>query len=163
MMKRVPPGPGQESVWDYPRPPSVEPSDRHIVITLGGRTIADTCRALRVLETSHPPAYYIPVDDVLPGALSPSSRRTVCEFKGTAHYYDLISEDRRESAAAWHYPAPARGYEALRDHVAFYPGRMDACTVDGERVSAQPGDFYGGWVTADIVGPFKGDPGTAGW
>lgn len=162
-MKRVEQRPGQESVWDYPRPPAVVPSDRRVVVELGGRRIADTRRSLRVLETSHPPTYYIPMADITPGVLRASPKRTVCEYKGAAHYFDVAAGGRVEEAAAWHYPAPEPGYETLRDHVAFYPARMGACFVDGERVAAQAGDFYGGWITEDIVGPFKGGSGTAGW
>ncbi len=158
------PGPGQESVWDYPRPPRVEGSGRHIQVILNGVVIADSRRTTRVLETSHPPVYYIPPDDVrLADYFTPTTRSTHCEFKGTARYDTITVGDRVEVDAAWTYPHPARGYEALKDHIAVYPGRMDACYVDGEAVQAQPGDFYGGWVTADIVGPFKGGPGAWGW
>ena len=152
-----------ESVWDYPRPPRVEPSTRRIRVVLGDVTVADTTRAFRVLETSHPPGYYIPPGDVLNEYLRPSRRRTFCEFKGQASYYDLVVDKRVVRDAAWYYPDPAPGYEVIRDHLAFYPGRVDACFVDEEQVAAQEGDFYGGWRTADIVGPFKGGPGTAGW
>ncbi len=162
-MKRTRPGPGQESVWDYPRPPRVEATLRHVVVMLGGRAIAETRRALRVLETSHPPTYYIHLEDIHAGALTSTSARTICEYKGVAHYFDVSQGDRREEVAAWHYPEPRAGYEDLAGHVAFYPGRMDACYIDGELVSAQSGGFYAGWITADIVGPFKGDPGTSGW
>ena len=161
--RRVEPGPGQESVWDYPRPPRVEPTDREIRVVLGGVEIARTTRALRVLETSHPPVYYIPVADVVDGVLDPVAGTTVCEFKGRASYFDVRSGDAVRLRTAWTYRAPAPGYECLVDTVAFYPSRVDAAFVDGERVRAQEGDFYGGWVTADIVGPFKGGPGTWGW
>jgi uncharacterized protein (DUF427 family) len=152
-----------ESVWDYPRPPRVEPSTRRIRVVLGGVTVADTTRAFRVLETSHPPGYYIPPQDVRSEYLRPSRRTSYCEFKGRASYYDLVVGEREVRDAAWYYPDPAPGYEVIRDHLAFYPGRVDACFVDEEQVAAQKGDFYGGWLTADIVGPFKGGPGTAGW
>jgi uncharacterized protein (DUF427 family) len=152
-----------ESVWDYPRPPHIEPSTRRIRVVLGGVTVADTARAYRVLETSHPPGYYIPPEDVHREYLRPSRRRTYCEFKGRASYYDLVVGERVVRDAAWSYPDPAPGYEVIRDHLAFFPGRVDACFVDEEQVAAQEGDFYGGWLTADIVGPFKGGPGTAGW
>jgi uncharacterized protein (DUF427 family) len=152
-----------ESVWDYPRPPRVEASTRRVRVEFGGEVIADTTRAYRVLETSHPPVYYIPPEDVRRECLHPSRRRTWCEFKGEAAYFDLAAGGREVRDAAWSYPAPAPGYEAIRDHLAFYPGRVDAAFVDDEQVRAQPGDFYGGWITADIVGPFKGGPGTAGW
>ncbi|MCX6364922.1 MAG: DUF427 domain-containing protein [Actinobacteria bacterium] len=152
-----------ESVWDYPRPPRVEATARRIRVVLGDVTVADTTRAFRVLETSHPPGYYIPPEDVRSEYLRPSRRTSYCEFKGRASYYDLVVGEREVRDAAWYYPDPAPGYKAIRDHLAFYPGRVDACFVDEERVVAQKGDFYGGWLTADIVGPFKGGPGTAGW
>jgi uncharacterized protein (DUF427 family) len=152
-----------ESVWSYPRPPRVEPSARRVRVVLGGVVVADSRSALRVLETSHPPVLYVPLADVLPGALEPAARRTWCEFKGAATYCDVSGGGRTERAAAWTYPDPAPGFEALRGHVAFYPARMDACYLDDERVRPQPGGFYGGWITDDLVGPFKGEPGTAGW
>jgi uncharacterized protein (DUF427 family) len=149
-----------EYVWDYPRPPRVEPSPAHVVVELDGQVLADTRRSLRVLETSHPPVYYLPADDVRADRLRPSARRpTVCEFKGTARYYD--AGDR--SAVAWSYRSPSPGYEAIAGHFAFYPGRVDTATVDGEPVTAQPGDFYGGWITSAVTGPFKGGPGTTDW
>jgi uncharacterized protein (DUF427 family) len=148
-----------ESVWDYPRPPAVEPCARRVRIELDGATIADSTRALRVLETSHPPAIYVPEADIRPGVLIPVARTTVCEFKGRARYFDVGSRP----AAAWTYPDPDPRYAALGGFVSFYPGRMEACYLDDERVQAQAGDFYGGWVTADITGPFKGGPGTMGW
>jgi uncharacterized protein (DUF427 family) len=155
---RIAPGPGQESVWDYPRPPRIEPTPRRIRVVLEGETIVDTTRALRVLETSHPPVYYVPIADVRAGVLEPSARRTFCEWKGSARYYAVRSGERVEAAAAWAYDDGP-----LANHVAFYAARMDACFVDDERVTPQPGGFYGGWITSDVVGPFKGDPGTAGW
>jgi uncharacterized protein (DUF427 family) len=149
-----------ESVWDYPRPPRVEPSAARVVVELDGEVLADTRRSLRVLETSHPPVYYIPAADVRTDRLRPSARRsTFCEFKGAARYYD--AGDRAE--VAWSYAAPAPGYEAIAGCYAFYPGRVDRATVDGEQVEAQPGDFYGGWITSAVTGPFKGGPGTMGW
>jgi uncharacterized protein (DUF427 family) len=152
-----------ESVWDYPRPPRVEASTRRIRVVLNGVTVADTTRAFRVLETSHPPVYYIPPHDVRGEYLRPSRRHTFCEFKGQASYYGLEVGGRVVKDAAWYYPDPVPGYEAIRDHLAFYPGRVDACYVDDEQVAPQVGDFYGGWITADISGPFKGGPGTTGW
>ena len=152
-----------ESVWDYPRPPRAEPSTRRIRVVLGAATVADTTRAIRVLETSHPPAYYIPLEDVRREYLRPSGRQTYCEFKGQASYYDLVVGEREVRDAAWYYPDPNERFATLRDHVAFYPGRVDGCFVDEEQVVAQEGDFYGGWLTSDIEGPFKGGPGTAGW
>jgi|SRR5680860_199428 len=163
MKKRVPPGPNQESVWDYPRPPRVERSDHHIQVIYGGRSIADSRRAIRVLETSHPPVYYIPLTDIVPGALIPTETRTSCEYKGIAQYFDVSVGGQIAQAAAWHYPTPSPGYESLQGHVAFYPGPMDACYVSGEQVTPQPGGLYGGWITDAIVGPFKGEPGTLGW
>ena len=154
-----------ESVWDDPRPPRVELSDRRVRVMLGGTVIVDTTGARRVLETSHPPVYYVPLEDVAPGALEPArGRHTFCEWKGEAHYFDVLGgSGRRVDGGAWTYPSPAQGFAAIRDAVAFYPGRMDECTLDGELVEAQPGDFYGGWITSEIVGPFKGAIGTSGW
>lgn len=154
-----------ESVWDYPRPPRVEPTDEHVVVEHDGRRVADTRRALRVLETSHPPTYYVPMTDVADGVLEParSGRRSLCEFKGAARYYDCVVDGRRTADVGWSYPRPAPGYEVLADHVAFYPSRVQRCLVDDEVVTAQAGDFYGGWITARVTGPFKGGPGTAGW
>lgn len=153
-----------ESVWDYPRPPRVEPWPGEVIVECGGGRIATSRRAVRVLETSHPPVFYLPPADVTPGVLRASAAgSTWCEFKGRASYWDVVVADDVRRAAAWSYPQPRPRYEALRDLVAFYPGRVDACYVDGERVRAQDGDFYGGWVTGNLVGPFKGGPGTAGW
>ena len=153
-----------ERVWDYPRPPAVVPCDARVRVELGGETLADSARALRVLETSHPPTLYIPREDVRADLLGESrTRSTVCEFKGAARYLDAIVGGHRTRAVAWTYPDPTPRYEALRDHVAFFPGRVDAAFIGDERVQAQEGDFYGGWITADLVGPFKGPPGTLGW
>jgi len=154
-----------ESVWDYPRPPRVEPVAKHIRVVLGGTVIADTRNAHRVLETSHPPVYYVPLGDVTPGALVASGGHgSVCEWKGPASYYDVIGGDgRRVERGAWTYRSPTPGFEAIRDAVAFFPGPMDECTIGGERALPQPGGFYGGWITSDLSGPFKGDPGTSGW
>jgi uncharacterized protein (DUF427 family) len=152
-----------ESVWDYPRPPAVTPCDRTVRIELGGAVIAETSRALRVLETSHPPTLYLPLDDVAAGALAPAAGSSFCEFKGRAVYLDVEGGERVAERAAWHYPEPDPAYAVLLGHVSFYPGRMDACWLGEERVRAQVGDFYGGWITADLAGPFKGPPGTRGW
>lgn len=153
-----------ESVWDYPRPPVVVPSREHVVIELDGEALVDTRRSLRVLETSHPPVHYLPREAIAAGVLEPVAARTWCEFKGWASYFDVVGATGRVlPRAAWHYPEPTAGYEALVGHVAFYPGRMDRCSLDGETVVAQPGDFYGGWITSKVTGPFKGPPGTAGW
>lgn len=159
----VTPKPGQESVWDYPRPPRLEASSRHIRVEFAGQLIADTHRAFRVLETSHPPVYYIPPGDIRMELLKPESGSSYCEWKGQARYYTVAAGDKTAPRAAWSYPNPSRAYAALRDHVAFYPGAMDACSVDGELARPQEGGFYGGWITDDVVGPFKGAPGTTGW
>ena len=161
--RRIETGRGQESVWDYPRPPRVEDSPRHIQLVLNGVVIADTSRARRVLETSHPPVYYFPPEDVRMEYLERTGEASWCEWKGRAGYYTVRVGDRVVPDAAWFYPDPMPGYGAIRNHVAFFPQHMDACTVDGEQVQPQPGDFYGGWITRDIVGPFKGGPGTVGW
>jgi uncharacterized protein (DUF427 family) len=158
-----PVGPGQESAWDYPRPPRLEPVHARLVVVLDGVTIADTTRGLRVLETSHPPNYYFPPADVAPGALAASSGGSFCEWKGRAHYFTVRAGERVEVDAAWAYATPSPAFAALTDHVAFYAGRMDACFVDGELVVPQPGGFYGGWITSAVVGPFKGGPGSRGW
>ena len=152
-----------ESVWDYPRPPRVEQVSRLVKVSFGGRVIAETRLAQRVLETSHPPVFYIPPGDIAPGVLTRTTRTSLCEFKGVASYYTVRVGERKEENAAWFYPAPSPGYEAIRDHVAFYPARMDECTVDGESVHSQAGGFYGGWITSEVRGPFKGEPGTQGW
>jgi uncharacterized protein (DUF427 family) len=162
-MGRIEPGPGRESVWDYPRPPRVEPAPERIRVEFAGETVVDTDRAVRVLETSHPPTYYVPREAIRPGVTVSSPTSTSCEFKGRASYLTLRLGDRESVDAGWWYPAPARGFEALTDMVAFYPGRVDACYVGEERVTPQAGDFYGGWITSRIVGPFKGGPGTFGW
>jgi len=152
-----------ESVWDYPRPPRVEASQKPVRVEFAGEVVAETTRAYRVLETSHPPVYYVPLDDVRSEFLRPSARHTYCEFKGEAGYYDLVAGGREVREAAWYYPEPSARYEVLRDHLAFYPGRVDAAWVGDEQVTPQEGDFYGGWITSEIEGPFKGGPGTAGW
>jgi uncharacterized protein (DUF427 family) len=139
------------------------PDDRTVRIEHEGVVVALTTRALRVLETSHPPTFYIPMDDVAMDLLRPSASRSLCEFKGVAHYWDLVIDDAVSSDAAWWYPSPATGYTSLADAVAFYPGRVDVCTVDGEDVVPQAGGFYGGWITSEIEGPFKGGHGTSSW
>jgi uncharacterized protein (DUF427 family) len=165
----------RESVWDYPRPPRLEPSVRHLQVFHAGLLIGETKRSLRILETSHPPVYYLPPEDVCMDLLRRSKRQgTVCEFKGLATYWTLdLSRGGATPAnaggatvvldAAWSYENPPIGYAGLRGYLAFYASRVDACYVDGERVAAQAGDFYGGWITADIEGPFKGGAGTLGW
>jgi uncharacterized protein (DUF427 family) len=162
-VRSTPPGPGQESVWDYPRPPSAEITERHVVVEFAERAVADTRRAVRVCETSHPPVFYIPRDDVVEGVLHRAGGGSWCEWKGAATYWDLVVDGRRAAAVAWSYEDPSRGYEHLRGAVAFYPGRVDRALVDGEQARPQPGSFYGGWITDEVVGPFKGEPGTLGW
>ena len=153
-----------ESVWDYPRPPIVVLSREHVVIELDGEIVADSRRSLRVLETSHPPVYYVPGEDIAPGLLRQTAGMTWCEFKGSASYFDVACPGgRMVPRAAWHFPQPTAGCEALVGHVAFYPGRMSRCTVDDETVVAQLGDFYGGWITSKVSGPFKGARGTDRW
>ncbi len=144
-----------ESVWDYPRPPAVDPTTARVRVEFAGATVADSTRAIRVLETSHPPAYYLPLEDIDVSVLRPSRRTTFCEYKGAAQYYDIVVGGRVARAAAWFYPAPANGYEQIKDYVAFYPAKMDQCWVDDDPVEPQPGSFYGGWVTPEISGPFK--------
>lgn len=156
------PGPGQESVWDYPRPPRLEVRDEHVIVTVGAVTVAETRRPLRVLETSHPPTYYVPRDDVSERFLVASARRTMCEWKGRASYADLIVAQVRIPGACWWYDDPTAAFTALTGAVAFYPELVDA-TIDGERVHGVPGGFYGSWVTSRVTGPFKGAPGTEWW
>jgi uncharacterized protein (DUF427 family) len=160
---RIEPGPGQESVWDYPRPLRLEDVDKKVKVVFGGVTLAYTTRAKRVLETSHPPVYYIPQQDIRMEHLKPSGGSSHCEWKGRASYFDAATEERVETRAAWFYPDPTSSFAGIKDCVVFYPSKMDACWVGGEKVEAQEGDFYGGWITPDIVGPFKGGPGTWGW
>ena len=161
--ERDPVEPGQESVWDYPRPPRVAPTDELVEVVLGGEVVARTTEALRVLETSHPPTYYLPRSAYADGALEPGRGSSFCEWKGRAAYFDLVGGGRRAERAGWTYPDPAAGFEALGDHVAVMPGLVDECRVDGERVTPQAGGFYGGWITSRVSGPFKGEPGTTGW
>ncbi len=161
-----------ESVWDYPRPPRLEPTESLLRIVHGGVVIAETTHALRVLETSHPPVFYLPPGDVHADLLRRSpSRNSFCEFKGVALYWTLdlrsvlgqTAANATVNDVAWSYPQPTPAFAALRDHLAFYANRVDECTVDGDRVQSQEGDFYGGWITPGITGPFKGPPGTRGW
>lgn len=161
--KPVTPGPGQESVWDYPRPAICEPATSHLRVEFGGRVIAETRNGVRTLETSHPPTYYFPPEDVEHSVLRPDGHRSLCEWKGQARYFNLVSNGQEASRVAWSYPSPTPSFQLLKDHLAFYPAAMDACFVDGERVEPQAGGFYGGWVTSRVVGPFKGGPGTMGW
>ena len=156
------PRPGQESVWDYPRPPRLEPSAAHIRIVLAGVVVADTRSAFRVLETSHPPTYYLPPADIAMELLMPTGNGSLCEWKGQATYYALSVGDRILTDVAWTYRNPSHPFEALADHIALYAGPMDEVTVDGEAVVPQPGGFYGGWVTSNVAGPFKGVLGSWG-
>ena len=152
-----------ERVADYPRPPRMEPVPQRIRIVLGGETIASTTAAWRVLETTHPPTYYLPPDAFIAGAITPSARTSFCEWKGRADYVDITGGGRTVRDAGWLYPQPTPAFAALRGHLAVYAGPMDACFVGEEQVTPQPGGFYGGWVTANLVGPFKGAPGTGAW
>lgn len=160
---RIKPGPGQESVWDYPRPPRLESLNKSARVMFGGLVIADSAHALRCLETSHPPTIYIPRSDINTDYLQPSPGRSICEFKGPARYWSVVVKGRVAERAAWEYPEPWPGFEALKDHLCFYASLMDECQIDGETVRSQESDFYGGWITKDIVGPFKGPSGTLGW
>ncbi len=157
-----PPGPGQESVWDYPRPPRLAQSTRHVVVRLGDVTLADTRRAWRVMETSHPPSWYLPPDDVAMDHLRQADGGSLCEWKGQADYLDVAVDEIVLPRVAWRYRHPVPAFAPIAGHIAFYPGAVE-CTVDGEVVVPQPGGFYGGWITPDVVGPFKGDEGTWGW
>ena len=157
------PGPGQESVWDYPRPPRLERFDAPITIELGGEVIATAHGAWRVLETSHPPTYYLPRTAFAAGVLRDAPGSSWCEWKGQARYFDLVTAAKVASKAAWTYPKPTAGFEPIADAVAVMAGQVDRCTVGGETVIPQPGGFYGGWITSGVVGPFKGGPGSAGW
>jgi uncharacterized protein (DUF427 family) len=157
--RRVQPRPGQESVWDYPRPPVCVSSDRHVLVRLGDTVVAETREAYRVLETSHPPTWYLPPDSVVAGSITRSAMHsTWCEWKGAATYWDVLGLP----GAAWSYETPSPGFEVIAGYLTFYPSRL-ACAVDGEPVQPQDGGFYGGWITSDVVGPFKGGPGTVGW
>ncbi len=157
------PGPGQESVWDYPRPPRLEPVKDVLRVIFNGEIVAESKGGFRVLETSHPPVFYIPPSDIAPGVLEPASGRSMCEFKGIATYWTVVVKSRTTASAAWSYADPTPAFERIRDHLAFYASKVDECWVGNERVAAQEGDFYGGWITSKVVGPFKGAPGTRGW
>lgn len=165
MVKPTPfvPKPGQESVWDYPRPPKLEHVTKRIEIIFAGQRIVDAPESLRVLETSHPPVYYISPAFIASGVLTPGQGSSVCEWKGRARYFDVKANGETAEKAAWSYPSPTVPFQAIANYVAFYAAPMQSCTVNGERVMPQPGGFYGGWITADIVGPFKGEPGSMGW
>ncbi len=160
---RILPGEGQESVWDYPRPPRVEPVAERIRVTVDGITIADSVTALRVVETAGAPVYYLPPGDVRLDLMTGNGQHSVCEYKGLATYHDLIMPGRTIANAAWSYDEPASGYQAIRGFVAFFAGRVDEAWVGDELATPQHGGFYGGWVTSRVVGPIKGGPGTLGW
>lgn len=159
----IKPGPNQESVWDYPRPPRLEDTTKHIQVVFNGVIIADTTHAKRVLETSHPPTYYIPPQDIKMAYLILETGASFCEWKGQANYYSVLVNNKKATRCAWYYPNPTPNFKAIKNHITFYPNLMEACYVAGELVKPQPGGFYGGWITQDIVGPFKGGPGTQGW
>jgi uncharacterized protein (DUF427 family) len=163
VIERIEPGPGQESVWDYPRPPALVPCRARVRVVHRGVTVVDTTSAWRVLETSQPPAFYVPPSEVHPGALSRSESRSFCEWKGAATYWDLQVGDAIVRDAAWSYESPVDAFAAITGYLAFYAQRVDACWVDDEQVRPNPGTFYGGWITSAVVGPFKGGTGSAGW
>jgi uncharacterized protein (DUF427 family) len=155
--------PGQLSVWDFPRPPAIQQWHEHVVVRLGGQVVAETTEAWCVLETSHPPTYYLPPSAFAEGALRPAAGSSYCEWKGRASYFDVAAGDVVASRAAWSYPDPTPSFASLKDHVSLYPAAMESVTVDGVEVQPQPGGFYGGWITPRVAGPFKGSPGTLGW
>ncbi len=156
--------PQQESVWDYPRPPRLEPVVERLRVVFAGRSVAETEAGFRVLETSHPPVYYFPPESVARQFLVPAPGPSYCEYKGQARYWDLeLPGGKRAERVAWSYPEPTAAFAAIRDHFAFYASRVESCWVGEERVKPQKGDFYGGWITSRIAGPFKGGPGTFGW
>lgn len=166
MLRRPAPDPvrpGQESVWGFPRPPALRACTEHITVILGGTTICETHASWQVLETSHPPTYYLSRDSFVAGSLRAAAGSSFCEWKGAASYLDVLGGDRVAARAGWYYPSPPAPFAALVDHVGLYPGAMDSCLVDGERVAPQPGGFYGGWVTSKVAGPFKGIPQSSAW
>ncbi len=158
----APTGPGQTSVWDFPRPPRLAPESREVVVHWMGREVARTRRAVKVLETGHPPTYYLPWSDVARHLMQLAPGGSFCEWKGPAQYWSLVHDRHRLPAVAWSYPQPFVGAEALSDGVAFYAHSLD-CSVGGAPVQPQPGGFYGGWITPDLAGPYKGQPGSDGW
>ena len=160
---RIPLGPGQESVWDYPRPPRVEAVPERLRVIVDGEVLAETTRGLRVLETAGAPVYYFPADDVLDGRLVPSPHTSFCEWKGGAEYVSYRHGARRIDNVGWVYPDPTPGYRSIAGYLAFYVALVDEAWVGDERATPQPGRFYGGWVTSRVVGPFKGEPGSSGW
>jgi uncharacterized protein (DUF427 family) len=159
----IPPKPGQESVWAFPRPAIAERSGAHVVIEHRGVILADTRASIRTLETSHPPSYYIPRDDIRESTLRRGSGSSFCEWKGNASYWDVVIDGDVLPGVGWSYPSPTRAFVMLQDHIAFYAAPFDRCSVDGETVVPQPGGFYGGWITSAFAGPFKGVPGSRFW
>lgn len=162
-VEREPVGPGEESVWDYPRPPRVERVSKRLEVYFNGVKLADTTRAYRVLETSHPPVYYFPPGDVATEHLQEADLSTFCEWKGTASYFNVRVGGKAAQNAAWTYIVPTPGFRDIAGYIAFYPALVDECRVDGVKAAPQPGGFYGGWITPEIKGPFKGETGTRGW
>lgn len=156
------PGPGQESVWDYPRPPRLEHDARLVRVVHANEVLAESRRAIRVLETASPPTFYVPREDVQMALLRPGKGSSHCEWKGRATYWSLVLGTGSIENVGWSYEQPYPEFEAIRGGLSFYPSKV-ACYVDGERVRPQPGGFYGGWITAEVLGPFKGEPGTGGW
>lgn len=154
--------PGEESVWDYPRPPACVPDGRKVIVRHGNQIIAETLKAIRVLETASPPTFYIPANDINLDSLVQSSGSSFCEWKGNATYWSLKTDDQQIKNVGWSYNSPSKHFAAIKNHFSFYPALLE-CTVNGETVRPQPGGFYGGWVTDEIVGPYKGEPGTSGW
>lgn len=152
----------RESVWDYPRPPRIEPVDRNVLVTLGGLAVAKSVRASRVVETAGAPVVYVPRDDLDEGALRPASGSSLCEWKGSATYFDVVAGEHVAERAAWAYLDPTPPFAAIAGRISFYPALVE-CRLDDEVVQPQPGGFYGGWVTAEIIGPIKGSPGSGGW
>lgn len=161
-MKKVEAGPEEESVWDYPRPPALEQTDKTLRVEFNNIIIAETHCGMRVLETSQAPAYYFPPQDIQIEYLEKIGQTTFCEWKGQACYYDVLVKEQRVQRAAWYYPDPTKRFKPITNYIAFYPNKLD-CYVDGEKAKPNEGGFYGGWITSDIVGPFKGGSGTAGW
>jgi uncharacterized protein (DUF427 family) len=158
----VEPQEGQESVWDYPRPPRLQRDGRRVVVRAGDVVVAESTRALRVLETASPPTFYLPPEDVATARLRAARGSSRCEWKGAARYWDLVLPDERLEACAWSYADPFPGFAPIRGWFSFYPARLECCVGDA-RVAPQPGGFYGGWITPELVGPFKGEPGSEGW
>jgi uncharacterized protein (DUF427 family) len=163
IIEKIKPEPWQESVWDYPRPPRLENVSKSIKVIFDGIVIAETTHAKRVLETANAPVYYIPPEDVKTGLLSPAVNKSFCEWKGEASYFHLNVNGKQVRYACWYYSEPVPEFAEIQNYIAFYAQKMDACYIDDELVTPQPGKFYGGWITKNIVGPIKGEPGTESW